>query len=626
MRIVCGAKAGLVLVLSLYAAGLASDSKSDNREAMRWFAIGQSEKDPDVKIQAFRRAVELDPGFVDAHYHLALVYQTQRNFTQAEQSLLNAYNARPNRISNELKQQILFQLGETYASLKKFKEAEEAFRGAKGLGTRNSLLPDIFLELGRVLLLQHEYERALVELEEGQKLNGANREQYAALVQSIEDAIELQERYLAAEQVQVEGKLGEAAALFQKISSQHPGYLDVEKRLRDLNALLQQETSNDPQAALYARALQYETERNYEKAVFTYQSLVQKFGAYRDSQARLEQARRQLESDQLAGRLEGEYAAGIAALHTHDWVKAILAFEKILGVEPLYRDAGKRLEEAQKGLEKESQESVIARYYTEGMAELEAGDLEAAHAALKRVHKLDQDYRDVASLVAEIEERISQRAVTGIDASEASRSPDSLRQAAQAAMDKKEWSNAVEILEKLYATNPHDHDLHEQLAWARANLRISSEEEDRVVIQHSIWMVASVVAAVIMLPMLGIIAFSPSTRARLHMLRGNYDAAAKIFELLLAHDPGRIKLYPPLANIYLISGRNDEPAMKVYKTILQLDLATNNREQISAIVAQNCLSHGHADPEAIEMLEKALQVEFDRQGTQAFQPKGQAKQ
>jgi hypothetical protein len=105
----------------------------------------------------------------------------------------------------------------------------------------------------------------------------------------------------------------------------------------------------------------------------------------------------------------------------------------------------------------------------------------------------------------------------------------------------------------------------------------------------------------------------PGTRARIHLGRGNPGAAAKIYESKLQRNPRKMKLYLPLANIYLKMQRKDESAIKIYKTILQLNLATEEREKFSEIVAQKYLAEGRTDAEVIEVLENALKAESRKQ-------------
>ncbi|MGH7451959.1 MAG: tetratricopeptide repeat protein [bacterium] len=120
-------------------------------------------------------------------------------------------------------------------------------------------------------------------------------------------------------------------------------------------------------------------------------------------------------------------------------------------------------------------------------------------------------------------------------------------------------------------------------------------------------------AALILLSCFVFIISLPATRARIHLWQGNPIAAAKIYESKLQQNPRKMKLYLPLANIYLKMQRKDENAMKIYKTILQLNLATEAREKFTEMVAQKYLAEGRTDAEVIEVLENALKAENRKQ-------------
>lgn len=112
--------------------------------------------------------------------------------------------------------------------------------------------------------------------------------------------------------------------------------------------------------------------------------------------------------------------------------------------------------------------------------------------------------------------------------------------------------------------------------------------------------------------LLGFMVFSPPIRARWHLFRCNYSAAAEIYEKLLTRRPDRLKLYSTLAEIYLLLPRNDAQALQVFKKVLQFNLDTPNREEIDAIVVQSYLKDGSADAEAVTILENALRAEYHK--------------
>ncbi|MDZ7363925.1 MAG: tetratricopeptide repeat protein [candidate division KSB1 bacterium] len=123
---------------------------------------------------------------------------------------------------------------------------------------------------------------------------------------------------------------------------------------------------------------------------------------------------------------------------------------------------------------------------------------------------------------------------------------------------------------------------------------------------------AGAVMALLVFFVLGLLAFSPVARARLLLFRGRYGAAARIYESALIRQPGRLKLYPPLAHTYLRMGRRDQDAMRIYRMILQFNLASGHRDEINAVVAQKYLTEGRTDDEAVGILEQALKVEKRR--------------
>jgi len=308
-------------------------------------------------------------------------------------------------------------------------------------------------------------------------------------------------------------------------------------------------------------------------------------------------------------KLKKEYAAGKAALRAQQWLRAIEAFDNVVAVDRNYRDARKRLVEAQNGLERETTNPLVARYYVEGVAAMNRHDLNGALAALKKAHRLNPNYRQIAGLIAEIENKLQQQPPAGFAPSV----QDSLYQTGLAAFNRGDWVQAVIAFEKTQLLQPDYRDVADRLAQARRRLEKNDLSSNLAKDSAAFFFFGGVLAALIVVPLAGAFIFSPAARARLHLLRGNYAAAAKVYENYLARHPARLKFYPVLANLYLLQSRRDERAMKIYKTILHFNLATPHREELSIIVAQKYLTEGRTDSDAIEVLEHALQVEQRRQ-------------
>jgi tetratricopeptide (TPR) repeat protein len=364
---------------------------------------------------------------------------------------------------------------------------------------------------------------------------------------------------------------------------------------------IQRPDSNEQSlATMYEQAQKHAFDGNLEMALAAYEALLRQSPTYKDAHIKLQIVREQLDASQLNDRLESEYAMGRALLKAQDWTRAIIIFEGVLKENPSFRDARRRLAEAKRGLERESADIITARYYADGIASMNQNDLGRALAAFEKVESINPTYRNVVSLVAEIENKLGEK-TRGLSPA----GLDSLYQIGLAAQEKGDWVQAVVAFEKLHVLQPDYRDVANRLAQIRPRLNASRSGLD-----DGLWFsplyVGTAMIGLVMIPLLGLVVLSPSARARYHLLRGRYAAAAEIYERVLARHPERAKLYTALANLYLLMGRHDERALRVFKTTLQLNLSTRNRDEINSIVAQQFLSEGRTDSEAIEVLEGAL--------------------
>jgi len=608
----------ILLVVTLLAAKPAA-AQSSNAQATTWFKIGINEKEPAKKIVAYLKALEFDPLFVEALYNLGVTFKKQQDYQRAEQYLLQAYNARPDKIQNDFKLKILYELATTYKRLGKTRETEEALRQAKSLAAEPSMRATLALELGRFYYEQDRYQAALAELREGQQQSPAKSGEFTVLIQSTESAIELQRLYDAAQKAVAGGNLRQAKAQLEQIRAKKPGYKNVEAKLAELDSQLNAETQKTTLTSMYEQAQKHAANGNFELAITAYESITQQDGNYKDVRARLEAARQQLAQKQLDEKVEAQYAAGLAALRVRNWTRAILSFEQVLEADRNFRDARRRLTEAQNGLDRESTETVVARYYAEGVSDMNKNDLGGALAAFEKVRRINPNYRDVANLYAEVDAALSKKVevIAGTKPSPAAPAKvDSIYQAGLTAFERKDWMPALVAFEKVQLLQPNYRDIVDRLAEARARLETAKRSDVVAEAGESggkALYIGGALAALVLLPLIGAVVFSPAARARLHLMRGDYVAATQIYEHLLVRHPDKVKLYLALAKLYLLMGRKDESAVKVYKMVLQLNLATSNRDEMSTIVAQSFLTEGRTDTDAIEVMESALKAEQRRQ-------------
>jgi tetratricopeptide (TPR) repeat protein len=583
-------------------------AQTQSTQALNWLRAGLAEKDLTKKITAYGKAIEFDSLFVEAMYNLGLTYKKQQNYQLAAKWLSKASSIKPEKQPNDLKQQIFAELGKTYKKLGRLRESEQALKNAKAIGGDPATRAAILFELGRCLYEQGLYEEALAELREGRTLSAENAGSFQNFIRVVENAQESQRLYAAAEEALATGNLKEAQSLLDEIQKKSFDQKKAEALAVKVDSASRLEASRH---ALYEQAQREAAAGNPEAAVAAYETLLQQAGAYKDASAKLERARQQMAAKQIQAQLEADYEAGLSALREKNWTAAIISFEKVLKVDEKFREARKKIDEAERELKAENTETVVARYYVDGIDALNRDDLASALAAFERVRRLNSRYRNVNALLEEIEQRLQAQAKP---AALASGQVDSLYQQALTAAGGKDWLQAVIALEKLQLLQPNHRNAVALLAEARARL---SGGDSRVVAEKasgsSRFDAAGLIMAVVMLPLIGIIAFSKSTRARLHLLRGNLTAAAQLYEQILARHPERVKLYPILANLYLLIQRHDEQAMKIYKAVLNLNIATQRRDEINALVAQKYLTEGRTDSDAIEVLENALKSERLRQ-------------
>jgi len=549
---------GLALFFLFVQQTPAARAQTQNSRARQFYESAVKEKDLEKRIAALNKAVAADPNFAEALYNLALAHKEKQEYGLVERYLLKANSARPDETNGDLKVAILYELAAAYNRQGKTKNFEETLRLAKGLAADAQRGATISFELGRFLYQQGRYDEALLELQEGQRLYPARRDYFANLIRLTQTAQETKQLYTAVERATAKGRLEEARALLFESKQKNPADKNVEARLAELDSRLAAEAGARKLATLYEQAQQYEADGNFALAIASYEKLLQQAGDYKNANTRLQNLRLQLEQKKLNDELEAQYAIGKEALKARDWLAAIAAFEK--------------------------------------------------------VRRLNPDYRDVTTLMTAIEKRVQSPGETLVAEETPAAHLDSLYAGAAAAFANKDWPQAVVRFEKLQALQPDYRDVIERLGEARANPGVPAATVAVVEAPANgnvIFYVGGFMA-LIALPALGFIVWSPAGRARLQVLRGNYAAAAQTYERFLARHPERLRFYPLLAKIYLLQGRRDQLATRVYKTILQLNLATDQRDEINAIVAQNFLTEGRAGVDAIHILEQALKVEQRR--------------
>lgn len=602
--------------VQVHAQGEQSDTKL-------WFKQGQAEVNVRKKIYAFERALQIDPEFAEAHYFLALTYKSIGEFDQAIAHLRKASIIAPERVDKKLRQKILFELARTLNESQHFDEALSILEALAPLVDNAGLAATVREEQAEALAGLGRYEESVALLQELGRSNPRTASELHARIQEVERRAQEAEKqrelakakYDQATAAQAMGDLQRAKALYEEIQALIPGFLDVEARVVQVDSLLKGSTESSILQGMYEQAQRYERDGDLNAAFLLYQTIVDSAGDFKDVNNRLNQLQQQLAKQEQERVWERDYEVGMTALRQKKWVHAIYAFEKIAAQNPGFRDVRERLRQAQRGLDREGSDAVLSLYYAQGVLALKQGDYHQAVSALSKVDQINPNYRNVSELLQEAQNQLESRRAAEAAARRASQI-DSLRMHVSQAARVGEWERVVATLEVLQTLQPEDTTLAEQLRIARA--RLTGEAVPSAAgATDSVWQTLALVGtafASLLVPVIGIFLFSPITRARWHLLRGRFADAAAIYEKLLARNPGNVKLYATLAHVYLLAGRHDANAVKVYKTVLQLGLEMPHRERLQSLVTEHYVAAESqvpvTDEAAIALLEQELQREL----------------
>ncbi|MFQ5637573.1 MAG: tetratricopeptide repeat protein [bacterium] len=596
------------LLFFLFLFGQAHSQNGDNR-ATRWFQSGLAEKDPQKKIEAYQKALDIEPLFVEALYNLGLVYMQLQENKQAEENLNKALKSKPDNLSANLHTQILYYLAITEKRLNDVKEAEAHLREAKKIAPNKTIRSRVVFDLGRILYKEKRVEEALTELKAGASIDPKASSNFRTLISIIENEIELEQLYAKAESQYARGHRSEAAKLYRQIATQDQNYRDVRDKIATIEAAQQAMEEKAVTERLFQQALTYNENDSLEKAIETYEKLLQRDPDFPNAKENYHALLKKYETSQMEDELKREYLEGISGLKNKNWTRAIIAFEKILLMEPNYLDARKRLEEANRSLEREDANAIIGQYYSEAIKAIDRNDLGTALAFLEKVRLLNPSYKKASKLISKVEDLIQSKLSTS---ESSNKYVEGLYKTAIAAMEGENWMEAILTLEKLRVFRARDPEVLNLLSQARASqMAASGAQTNRNF--HALSYTGLVVTGFIAIPIFGFILFAPRVRARFFLMTGKHLKASQIYERMLIQRPDKVKLYIVLAKIYLLMGKNDERAVKVYHMLINLNLAANMHQEIRRLLTERYLDEPSAPTEAIAVLESALKSERAKQ-------------
>ena len=136
-------------------------------EALLGLADTTSKKDPKQAISQFRKALQLDPYSVRAHFQLGLLLTGQKDYASAIESYQKAITLNPQFPDT------FFNLGFIYAVSKDFARAEEMY--TKTVALNPDYLDEALFNLALVQSKQNKKEQSLANLNKALVVNPKNK-------------------------------------------------------------------------------------------------------------------------------------------------------------------------------------------------------------------------------------------------------------------------------------------------------------------------------------------------------------------------------------------------------------------------------------------------------------------
>lgn len=577
--------------------------------AIDWFNRGTEAISPQEKITCYLQAIELNPKFIEAYYNLGYVYKNVGDFNNAEKAFHKALLIDPEKLNNEDKLRINYELAITLKRLNRNREAMETFEVAKNLARQTEIRAAVLYELGRTKLLVGDFDGALVEFNEGLQLNSSRQDAFESAVQNAGTLRDLEVLYVQGLRYLNNGQYDEAIDALTRIINTSPDYKDSDQKLAEAQQLKDRQTRTDNLSDVYARGVGYIQRNDWANAIIAFKQVEQLDPDYKDIKAKLAESQANLDRSLQQEVYEKIYNDGMADYRKGNWITAIVAFEKVKEWNPNFKNVDRMYRDAQNKLNREGEDSVKNQYYVQGKTYLNNREWESAITTFRQLKNLDPNFKDVQFLI--------QQAQTGLENEAKSLQLDSYYAEGLNHAGNGAWLQAILAFEKIQQINPGYKDVPEKLVEAQNNLNQSKATEtlakaagkdQKTPKGTNNWMLIGILLSAVLIPTSVIFFTVPTARAKWLLMQGNYQKAALIYESILIRKPDRVKLYPLLANIYLILNRNDETARKVYDLALKMDISPDLRQRLDEMNNHKLLDDNK--PGEAESFEEQLKREL----------------
>ncbi len=554
----------------------------------------KEKKDYDQALIYLNRTLVANPTAVDTRLRFKVVYETglvQQVAGYLKEARESLTAARGFTKDQQIQLDILYRLGEINLGLGKINDALSNFLEGNRLAPgeqrflrkineirQEKKLYDWYAE-GTRLLAQQKYAEAIIEFDkiiaEKSDFKDVSQKRDDARLQlekrgTPEKDTELDRLFLQGLNLFQDGKFDEAKNIFETILAKNPEYERAQIKLSEISKMASIDISENPN----------QPTKNTTPV---------------ETPPRTEQT------------LEGMYQAGVRELTAQNWEGATIEFRRLLEIEPNYKDAAEKYDEAKYRLENQGLAEAKQQLYRQAKYAISNKDWINAANYLERILNIDPSYRDTKNLLRETQKFLA-------DTSETNLVTVLYNQGIQQ-MQKKSWLEALIAFEKIAVVDSDYKNVQALITEAKARLKKSQGELIRPATSESNYSSIFITMGIIVIAGLFALIFfymRPEYLAKIYIKRQYYDKAAQIYEKIWAKDHSNPEITLELAQIYYRQKRLDEQTIPVYESLIRLDPDTGLKGEISTLVAYYYLSKGETESEKITRLEKVLNKEISK--------------
>ncbi|MBN2090679.1 tetratricopeptide repeat protein [candidate division KSB1 bacterium] len=596
----------IIILLSLFVMGTIHATFAQ-KKAEEWFQDGVNAADLNEKITNYKKAIEQNPFFIEAYYNLGLVYKKLGDYKNAEESFRLAQASNPEKLNPDIKLKIFYELGITYKKLNRFDEAKTTLVEAINIAGNPQLRATIWYEIGIISILQEKFDEAVIQLNEGKKIAENKTGQFDQAIKLANQKKNSQIYYQQGLNYLTQQNPEDALESFKKAQAFDPTYKDVQSQIAKLeksgNVITPGTADSETNLPeLYRRAVSSLNDKKFQEAITLFERILAHNPDFLDAKAQLELARTQLQPSVPDPEIEKNYERGMRALRNRDYLEAFITLEKVRSINPNYKQVQWGLNQAKQNFQRQtspedpnSQANLSYRFYTEGLTAMQNQKWVEAVNAFEMVSQINPRYRNTQKFLIDARSKLDStklNRLTEVESELKNREAQLYFEQGLANIKRENWVQAVIALEKAEVLQPGNLDevkkeltlAREKLAEQEMSYKVERQQFLAEMNSSSSWMAFFSVLSIIVLFLFALLYFIPTARARFHLIRGKYDKAKPIYESLLTTRPGDPELYKTLANIYLIEGREDEPAIRIYESIIRMNINTQRNEDIKVIL------------------------------------------